>query len=265
VGIAAQFGGRESDAVSALSFAGRLCAGHRHIRRAEMGDARRFRRRGIGLHLDKWRYYLIAWFLPFGVLAFIVLGALALRLGHPDFSMTEGLARLAPHAKIPPVLAGIMGYVIPFQLWITALIAAPLLFGEEFGWRGYLQLRLFARWPILAAISTGLIWGLWHLPVILRGYEMPGNPMTVTAVFCVGTVLLSIIFGWLRRKSGSVWVTSLAHSATNAIGGSLGLLWFPARSNALFLSYLGVLGWVPLGLLCIWIVARGARTSKVGT
>jgi membrane protease YdiL (CAAX protease family) len=108
---------------------------------------------------------------------------------------------------------------------------------------------------------TGIIWGLWHLPVILRGYEMSGNPVFVTAVFCVGAVLVSIIFGWLRERSGSVWVTSLAHSATNAVGGSLMVLWFPTLSKGSVVSYLGVLGWIPLGLLCLWIVASRANAA----
>jgi membrane protease YdiL (CAAX protease family) len=228
------------------------------ITREGFGDA------GLGLHLRYWRFYLVGWLLPFAVVAFIVLAAVAFGLGKPDFSMLAALARIAPHAKIPPSLAGVMGYLIPLQLLIGALIATPLLFGEEFGWRGYLQVRLFARWPTLAAIATGVIWGLWHLPLILRGYEFPGDPVVVTAVFCTSTVLLSIVFGWLRRKSGSVWVTSLAHSATNAIGGSLTLLLFPDRTNVLFLGYLGILSWIPLGLLCLWIVGRGsgARSER---
>jgi membrane protease YdiL (CAAX protease family) len=197
---------------------------------------------GLGLHLDKWRYYLIAWFLPLGVVAFIVAGTILLGLGYPDFSMLKALTSLAPHAKISPAVAHWAQYVVPLQLCVTAVVATPILFGEEFGWRGYLQLRVFPHHPTLAAIVTGIIWGLWHL-------------------FCVGAVLVSIIFGWLRERSGSVWVTSLAHSATNAVGGSLMVLWFPTLSKGSVVSYLGVLGWIPLGLLCLWIVASRANAA----
>lgn len=227
------------------------------ITREGFGDA------GLGLHLRQWRYYLIGWFLPLGVAAFVALAAPGLGIAHPDFSMTQSLARLAPHAKVPPGLHGILGTVLPLQAIVTALIATPLLFGEEFGWRGYLQLRLFPQSPTLAAIATGVIWGLWHLPVILRGYEFPGNRVVVTAVFCTGAVLVSIVFGWLRRRSGSIWATSLAHSATNAIGGSLLLLWFADQSQALLTGYLGLLSWIPLGLFAVWIVVRGDRRAPV--
>jgi membrane protease YdiL (CAAX protease family) len=225
------------------------------ITREGFGDA------GLGLHLSNWRYYLFGWFLPIPVLAFIVVAAIALRIEHPDFSMAQGLAHLAPHAKTSAAIAGKAGYLVPLELFFAALVATPVLFGEEFGWRGYLQLRLFPRSPTLAAVSTGIVWGLWHVPIILRGYEFAGDPAIAIAAFCVTTVLISIIFGWLREKSGSIWVTSLAHSATNVIGGSLSVLWFADHSKSLFVNYGGVLSWVPLGLLCIWIVARRASAA----
>ncbi len=78
----------------------------------------------------------------------------------------------------------------------------------------------------------------------------------------VSTVLLSIIFGWLVLRTGSVWAPSLAHAATNVVGSSLVLLLFFGGPNWLLLSYVGVLawvplGWVPLGALSLWIVATG--------
>jgi len=156
-------------------------------------------------------------------------------------------------------------FILPFQLMITALIAAPILWGEEFGWRGYLQVRLMGNRPLLSAIVTGLIWGLWHLPINLRGYNFPDQPVLGMLVFTVSTIMLSIIFGWLRTRTGSIWSASLAHSATNAVGGSLTLLLFTGGPNWIFVSYVGVLGWVPLEILCAWIVLTGqlpAHTSS---
>jgi hypothetical protein len=138
-----------------------------------------------------------------------------------------------------------------------ALVATPILWGEEFGWRGYLQIRLLGHRPLLAAVSTGLIWGVWHYPINLRGYNYPDQPILGLFVFPVGAILLSIIFGWLRLRIGSVWSASLAHSATNAIGGSLTMLLFMGGPNWISVSYLGLLGWVPLGALCAWIVFSG--------
>jgi membrane protease YdiL (CAAX protease family) len=173
--------------------------------------------------------------------------------------MDQTLSGLAP--AVPHRLGSAAAYLIPLQSLIAAPFLAPILFGEEFGWRGYLQLRLFPSRPTHAAIATGIIWGLWHLPIILRGYEFPGDPLVATAVFCVSTVMFSVIFGWLKRRSGSIWVSSLAHSATNVIGGSLTALWFPFAVR-LYAGYAGLVSWIPLGLLCAWIVLRGDRDFR---
>jgi membrane protease YdiL (CAAX protease family) len=211
---------------------------------------------GLRLNLKKWRYYLVAWLLPLPVTAIIVFLAFALRIGEPDLSLGRALGVLAPKSAVP-LLPPYIRLLIPIQLAIVALIAMPLLWGEEFGWRGYLQVRLLSRRPLLAAVATGLIWGAWHYPLNLRGYNFPGHPIAGLIVFPVSTVLLSIVFGWLRLRTGSVWATSLAHAATNAMGGSLTTLLYLGGADMMVVGYLGLLAWVPLGALCAWIVFTG--------
>ncbi len=194
---------------------------------------------GLRLNLEKWPYYVVALLLPFAVLAVVVLEAKVFSIATPDVSKVLTLA---------PLLA------------LTAIVSTPVFWGEEFGWRGYLQMRLFVGRPFWAACATGVIWAVWHYPVILRGYDYPGHPLDGAAVFTVGTVLTSIVFGWLRNATGSVWATSLAHAATNAIGAGLGIALF-GRENPVLVGYAGLLGFVPLGLLCIWIVWTG-RLSR---
>lgn len=221
------------------------------ITREGFGDA------GLRLNLRQWRYYLAGWSLPLLVVSAIVLLSVALGIANPDFTLERALRELTPEGTTLPSLPPGSFFILPFQLMITALIAAPILWGEEFGWRGYLQVRLMGNRPLLSAIVTGLIWGLWHLPINLRGYNFPDQPVLGMLVFTVSTIMLSIIFGWLRTRTGSIWSASLAHSATNAVGGSLTLLLFTGGPNWIFVSYVGVLGWVPLGILCAWIVLTG--------
>ena len=211
---------------------------------------------GLRLNLRKWPYYLFAWLLPLIVTLVIVVLAIVLGVSQPDFSLQRFSKTLGPGASLPSIPPNLW-LVLPIQLLITALVATPILWGEEFGWRGYLQIRLLGQRPLLAAVTTGLIWGVWHYPINLRGYNYPDQPILGLLLFPVGTVLLSIIFGWLRLKTGSVWSASLAHSATNAIGGSLTALLFMGGPNWIFVSYLGLLGWVPLGALCAWIILSG--------
>jgi membrane protease YdiL (CAAX protease family) len=134
----------------------------------------------------------------------------------------------------------------------------PIHFGEEFGWRGYLQLRLFPQKPVMSAVVTKLIWAVWHYPATLRGYDFPDHPILGSLfVFPAATILLSIIFGWLRLKSGSTWAPSLAHSATNVFGASTLLFLFGGGLNSVLISYLGLLARIPLGALSAWIVFTG--------
>jgi len=215
---------------------------------------------GLRLNLrNNLLYYLIAWLLPLLVVAVIVLLAVILGLSTPDFSMERAMNSLAngqnPLETIPRALRFPLVGVL--QALLAAIIATPLLWGEEFGWRSYLQIRLMAHRPLPAAIITGLIWGIWHYPVNLQGYNYPDNRILGLFIFPVFTVLLSIILGWLRLKTGSIWSASLAHAATNAIGGGLLILLFMGAPNWVFVGYTGILSWIPLGALCAWIILTG--------
>lgn len=205
------------------------------------------------------RYYLIAWLLPLLVVAVILLLAVIFRISTPDFSLERAMNTLGsgqnPLEAVPRPLR--FPVVAVLQALIVAIIATPILFGEEFGWRSYLQIRLMAHRPLLAAIITGVIWGIWHYPINLQGYNYPDNRILGLFIFPVFTVLLSIILGWLRLKTGSIWPASLAHAATNAIGGGLTILLFMGGPNWVFVGYPGILSWIPLGALCAWIIITG--------
>jgi membrane protease YdiL (CAAX protease family) len=220
----------------------------------------------VGLRLNfrkNKRYYLIAWLLPLLVVTIIVLLAVIFRISTPDFSLERAINTLGsgqnPLEAVPRPLRF---PVVVLQALLTAIIATPLLLGEEFGWRSYLQIRLLAHRPLPAAIVTGVIWGIWHYPVNLQGYNYPGNRILGLFLFPVLTVLLSIIFGWLRLKTGSIWSASLAHAATNTIGGGLSLLLFMGGPNWVFVGYPGILSWIPLGAICAWIILTGQLTPE---
>ena len=211
---------------------------------------------GLKIDVSQWPYYLVGWLFPLAAVGCIVALAPLFGLGKPDFTLVRGLKHLMPTGVPDALLAH--PWILVLGLPINALFATPILFGEEFGWRSYLQLRLFPAQPVLSAVVTGAIWGIWHYPVNLRGYNYPDHRLLGLVVFPVATILMSIIFGWLRIRSESVWCSSLAHAATNAMGGTLFLLLLGGSGgNFIFVSYAGILGYVPLGLLSAWIVFTG--------
>jgi len=222
----------------------------------------------VGSHLNFrrcWRYYLFGGYvLPIIVVGVIVALAILLGISQPDFSLHRSLAVLIPkaHSAFPRITPSLWAILI-FQMMIVGVpLGTIVTWGEEFGWRGYLQLRLFAAQPILAAVVTGVIWGVWHYPLILFGYEHYENVWAGLLVFPVCTVMLSIIFGWLRLKTDSVWSSCIAHGATNALGVSITLLLFLGGPHFLYVSYLGIPSWVPLGAICVWIRPKLVNARK---
>lgn len=199
---------------------------------------------------------MLALLLPLAIVGVITLEAWALGIARPDFSLVRTIEHLSGRhitKQLPPNL----GLLLIPQLLLTALITTPLLWGEEFGWRGYLQPRLFPGRPLLGAIGTGVIWGVWHYPLILRGYDFGDERALGAAIFPVSTIFFSIIFGWLKDRTGSIWVCSLAHSSTNAVGASLTLLWFYGAGVPVLTAYVGMLAWPSLLLICVAIVKFG--------
>ena len=117
-----------------------------------------------------WKYYLLGWLFPLAAVVVISLLAVGLGLAQPDLTLGHANASIAGEASgasqaFPP-------WVLVVQVLLTSLLATPLLWGEEFGWRGYLQLRIAPGRPLLAALATGVIWGLWHLPVNLPRLQL---------------------------------------------------------------------------------------------
>ena len=142
---------------------------------------------------------------------------------------------------------------------LGALINLLPALGEELGWRGWLLPRLLPLGTVPALLVSGVIWGLWHAPLILLGYNYPDAPgwlgLICMVVMCI---LVGAVFGWLRLRSGSVWPAALAHAAFNAAAGSY--LLFAAAGERVDTTRATVLGWsgwiVPLAFVVV-LVATG--------
>jgi membrane protease YdiL (CAAX protease family) len=128
-------------------------------------------------------------------------------------------------------------------------------FGEEFGWTGYLLPTLLPLGKWSATIIYGLIWGLWHAPVIAMGYNYPGHPFAGVAMMCLFTVALAMIQASLRIRYGSVLLTTWLHACVNAQGRGI----FPAVfsvANPLYGGFTGFIGLFTVGLIGVFLLAR---------
>jgi membrane protease YdiL (CAAX protease family) len=104
--------------------------------------------------------------------------------------------------------AQISDYIFIFG--VTLFLAGAL---EELGWRGFLQPRLQRRFSALhASLAIGVVWGLWHVPMILTG----SGDFTVFWEYMVNIVAMSVILGWLYNNTdGALPVVMIAHASHN--------------------------------------------------
>ena len=98
----------------------------------------------------------------------------------------------------------------------TGLAMAAHGFGEELGWRGYLTPKLEELMPTpLAIVVTGIIWALWHGPLLAYGYDFgrdydffPYGGFIAMIVMCIA---LSAFLTWLTKRTDSVYPAALCH------------------------------------------------------
>ena len=182
---------------------------------------------GISFTVNRW--FFVAWFAP-PVIAFATMGISLLLPGisyTPDMSgFMDTMNKMLTPEQVEASRKFMADLPVHF-IWLMllqALIAgttinAMLGFGEELGWRGFLQKELSGLGFWKSSTLTGLIWGLWHAPLILMGRNYPQHPELGVAVMVGWTLLLSPLFSYIRIKGNSVIAASIFHGTLNAVPG----------------------------------------------
>jgi CAAX protease family protein len=121
---------------------------------------------------------------------------------------TTGLARL----DLQPV----GGLVVPFAIGVV--VSLVLVSGEEIGWRGYMLTRLIDSGVPRPVLASGLIWGLWHVPIVLAGVYAAGPSPALSAVLIMVSITsFGYVIARMRLETGSVWPAVVLHAAWNSI------------------------------------------------
>lgn len=223
---------------------------------------------GFTLKNLSWRWLLIttvgfAWFIVLGT--FVVIGILGNRfgvalLGRVDFSeaallqqvtvFTHGaLGKLPRHVPIPPVAIFLLSLVQGVIAGFT--VSLPFTCGEELGWRGLL-LRETQSWGFVRSnLFIGVVWGLWHAPIIAQGHNYPGHPVAGIFMMTLFTTTLSFPMAYCRFKSRTILGPSALHGMLNAIGPLTAF--FVVGANPLFGFVAGIAGIAITLLLTIGI------------
>ena len=107
--------------------------------------------------------------------------------------------------------------------WIYLLImplnfflAFTPFFGEEYGWRYYLQPILQKRFGLRGGVLLlGVAWGIWHVFLDFFFYTTPDRGLIMTLSQIITCITLGIFFAWAYMKTNNIWVPVILHYANN--------------------------------------------------
>jgi uncharacterized protein len=139
---------------------------------------------------------------------------------------TTGLVRFDPQpAGLVARIAG--DYTAPVTVFVIVLVMATTIgtvfsgltaAGEEIGWRGYMLTRLIDSGVPRPVLASGLIWGLWHIPLVLAGlYAAGSSPLLSAALLMVTITSFGYVIARMRLETGSIWPAITLHAAWNVI------------------------------------------------
>ena len=214
---------------------------------------------GISFKLNRW--FLVAWLLPV-IIAFATLGVSLLLPGveySPEMAgifekfesvlTPEQFQQMKAQADASPLHPFWIGLLQGLIAGIT--INAVAGFGEELGWRGFLQKELGYLGFWKSSIIIGLVWGIWHAPIILQGHNYPEHPQAGVFMMIIFTLLLSPIFSYVRLRAKSVIAAAILHGSLNA---TIGLpLMVIKGGNDLTVGATGLAGFIALALANVGI------------
>ena len=176
-------------------------------------------------------YFLMGWF---GPTLLTIIGAVVYFLIYPDkfdpdMGYMAGLLAAQGMEASPAILNA-----TAISQFISGILLAPALnfvncFGEEWGWRGYLLPKMLEKYKMLPTLLiSGLIWGIWHAPIIVLGHNYgtnyPGYPYLGIFAMCIFCIVLGICFSYVTIRTGSCLPAVLAHGSVNGFA-AIGMLY----------------------------------------
>lgn len=220
--------------------------------------------RGVGWRWGKWKYILAGYWIPVLYASVVYLPLWLAGYAHFHAHALERLATTPTLARLPhAVLVGIFIVLAATLGVVTSCISA---LGEELGWRGFLVPELAKLLPFRwVALVSGVIWALWHYPVILFANYHGANPRWYSiACFTVMVISMATVAAWLRLRSGSMWTGMVLHATHNLfVQGIFDAFTRPATISNYWTGEFGA-GLAIATLIAAWLCWRMRRSLPGG-
>ena len=224
-------------------------------------DKEKFNHTGLVNFKVSWPW-LVAWLLP----VVVSLACIPVNGCLPGVELQYNSEQLINQYHVPEEqqemvreqLGKFPSYLLIISTVFSGLIAgitinAIAAFGEEYGWRNYLvgALREVKFWK--AALFIGIVWGIWHFPLILMGHNYPNEPRWGVLLMVVMCILLGIIELYFVLKSKSMVVAAILHGTFNAVSGIT--IYFILGGNDFLNGMTGLAGFIVMAvtIVCIWL------------
>jgi membrane protease YdiL (CAAX protease family) len=222
----------------------------------------------ISFKFNKW--FFVAW-LIMPVIMFFTFG---ISLLFPDVIYSQeasGMLKqyvtiLAPE-QIEQMKNGLS--TLPFNpIWLFLIqgliaggtIGAIAAFGEELGWRGFLLKEFKEMTFFRAAIIIGFVWGIWHAPLILMGWNYPQHPQIGVLMMIIFCILLTPLLLYITIKSKSVIAAAILHGTMN--GTYVISFMLTDGGNDLKVGLTGLAGFIALTIAIICLFLYDCFISK---
>lgn len=213
--------------------------------------------------------YILLCILFLGTIALLGNGFQVYGFGELSFKTEDVLANINSYMSASGAPAMSKLPIQPIALLITQIISSFLAgviintiptLGEELGWRGFLfnETKQMGFWK--SNLLIGIIWGVWHAPVILQGHNYPDHPVVGVFMMILFCIPLGYIMSYLRIKTNSVLAPALFHAALNAIGGNL--MMYTQNVDNLMGGIAGLAGVITCTVILLLIVVFDGKTLK---
>jgi uncharacterized protein len=169
----------------------------------------------LGWKWGQTRYQVISYMIPLGyaTVTYSIVWLIGLAALNPAQS-ADAYSRFFGLGHVSRPLGIALHFLMVATVGVIQNCATTL--GEEIGWRGFLVPELAKRFSFTAtAVLSGVIWALWHVPIIVfAGYNV-GTGWYGLAVVSANMIVLCFVLTWLRLKSGSLWTGVILHASNN--------------------------------------------------
>lgn len=133
------------------------------------------------------------------------------------------------------------------SLPLSFVLAFAPFFGEEYGWRAFLQPLLQKRFgPRRGVLLLGVLWGFWHLPLNVFYYS-PATWVQSLVNQVLLCVCLASFLGYAQHKTRTVWVPVVVHFLNNNL-----IAVFAGSANVIENQ---VIGWTDVIVSCVLMAA----------